>query len=147
MGKKKRLREKKACGALPHTTGLTKEQYFDKLTELGLDPKDRFPFSPSVKVVYPTLNHVCDFCNFYMNEMYEEYGDFMQYYYLIPRDKEMTTFCLYNPDVFSCDSGFVPNWDEEDNERYCFMAFIQGNDGKYYMYGDADSEGSGTSAA
>lgn len=146
MVKKSFVEEKKTAGAIAHTVGLTKEQYFEKLEELGLDYNDRFAFSSSVAFAFPSVEKVCDFRDLFMETLHESYGDYLQFYYVIPKNNDITTFYCFNSEIIAAANTFVPCSDEVKG-RNPFLAFIEGDDGQFYMYGDTYSEGSGTSVA
>lgn len=153
MGKKKRLRKNKACGALPHTTGLTKEQYFEKLEELGLDYRDSILYGQDYSFSMSSFEGAAACCGEIGKMRFSVYGYTGEYGYIIPKEVIHNTEVRPNKNeiwtVINLMIGvnsFLPNVDEK-KERHRFIALIEGDDGQYYMYGDTYSEGSGTSAA
>lgn len=140
MVKKSFVEEKKAAGAIAHTVGLTKERYFEKLEELGLNRIDSFVFAcdyyssiPSCKGRFPYIKAM-QHCIDIGNERYSNTHRTGDCYFIISKNvRPMAMECVgdgkYNV-VYSL-SAYT-----DGKERHDFLAFIEGDDGMFHCYGD-----------
>lgn len=140
MVKKSFVEEKKAAGAIAHTVGLTKERYFEKLEELGLNRIDSFVFAYDYFSSVPFGRgrsfdtKAIQYCMKIGNERYSRTKKTGDCFFIIRKnDKPMAMECIgeeeYNV-VYSL-AAYT-----DGKERHDFLAFIEGDDGMFYCYGD-----------